>query len=143
MNKYLLAFLILVVAFPKMAMAKVKKVASAPARAAAKATHTGMASWYGKQHEGKRMANGKPFRRMAFTAASKTIKLGTRVIVLNLENMKSVVVEITDRGPYKGNRMMDLSEAAARKLDYIGKGLARIMILPVAEPESSAVAVEI
>lgn len=95
----------------------------------------GLASWYGSFHEGKLMANGKPFRRMALTAASRTLKLGTRIRVFNLENMQSVDVTVTDRGPYRGNRILDLSEAAATQIGYVKKGLTRVMYVVLPEPQ--------
>jgi rare lipoprotein A len=75
------------------------------------------------------MANGKPFDKNKMTAASWFFPLGTMVRVRNLENGKSVVVTITDRGPNRRlNRLIDLSEAAARKLDYVSKGLTTVLV---------------
>jgi peptidoglycan lytic transglycosylase len=89
----------------------------------------GTASWYGKQHQGRKMANGKPFDKNKMTAASWYFPLGTIVRVRNLENNKSVIVTITDRGPnLRLHRLIDLSEAAARKLGYVEKGLTRVFI---------------
>jgi rare lipoprotein A len=123
MKNYLAASLLLLT----MLSVKVAKAASAPV--------TGVASWYGSFHEGKPMANGKPFRRMAMTAASRTLKLGTHIRVYNLENMQSVDVTVTDRGPYVGKRILDLSEAAAIKLGYAKKGLARVLYVVLPEPQ--------
>jgi rare lipoprotein A len=87
----------------------------------------GIASWYGKQHQGRKMANGKRFDRNKLTAASWYLPLGTVIRVMNLENGKSVVVTVTDRGPnHRLNRVLDLSEAAAEQLDYIDQGLTRV-----------------
>lgn len=102
--------------------------------ASPKATsHTvGIASWYGLQHQGRKMANGKRFDRRKMTAASWYVPLGTVLRVVNLENGRSVTVTVTDRGPnFRLHRVLDLSEAAARQLGYIDKGLAQVFISPV------------
>ena len=92
----------------------------------------GTASWYGKQHQGLKMANGKRFDRQKLTAASWYFPLGTRIRVVNLKNDESVIVTITDRGPnLRLNRIIDLSEAAAERLDYVGKGLTSVVLYPV------------
>jgi peptidoglycan lytic transglycosylase len=97
-----------------------------------KPQYVGTASWYGKQHQGLKMANGKPFDRRKLTAAAWNIPLGTVVRVVNLKNGNSVDVTITDRGPHpRLSRAIDLSEAAAMKLDYIKEGLAPVFIIPV------------
>jgi rare lipoprotein A len=95
--------------------------------------HTvGIASWYGQQHQGLKMANGKRFDRRKMTAASWYVPLGTVLRVINLENGKSVTVTVTDRGPnLRLNRIVDLSEAAARELGYVEKGLAQVYVSPV------------
>lgn len=92
----------------------------------------GTASWYGAFHEGMPMANGQPFRRHALTAASKSIPLGTRLLVRHLRTGRSVVVTITDRGPYVPGRFLDLSEAAADRIGMheAGTGLVSIERLP-------------
>jgi rare lipoprotein A len=84
------------------------------------------ASWYGKWHQGKLMANGKPFNMYAMTAAHKTLPLGTCVLIQNVDNGKEVAVQVTDRGPYVEGREFDLSMAAASKLGYLGKGVGNI-----------------
>jgi rare lipoprotein A len=89
---------------------------------------TGEASWYGKTHQGKRMANGKPFDRMQLTAASKTLPLGTRVKVTCLKTGQSIWVTITDRGPFVGRRILDLSEAAALAIGLKPYGVAQVRI---------------
>jgi peptidoglycan lytic transglycosylase len=99
-----------------------------------KPQYVGVASWYGKQHQGLKMANGKPFDRRKLTAAAWNIPLGTVVRVVNLKNGNSVDVTITDRGPHpRLSRAIDLSEAAAIELDYIEKGLTPVFIIPVAK----------
>jgi rare lipoprotein A len=97
-----------------------------------KLKYTGTASWYGKQHQGRKMANGKRFDRNKLTAASWYFPLGTTVRVVNLKNGKSVVVTITDRGPnHRLNRSVDLSEAAAARLGYVRQGLTPVFLYPV------------
>lgn len=92
----------------------------------------GIASWYGLQHQGLKMANGKRFDRRKLTAASWYVPLGTALRVVNLENGRSVTVTVTDRGPnLRLHRIVDLSEAAARELGYVEKGLARVYVSPV------------
>ena len=110
-------------------------LAAAPAPQAKKAIFggkpqfVGIASWYGKQHQGLKMANGKPFDRRKMTAAAWNMPLGTVVKVVNLKNGNSVVVTITDRGPHpRLNRAIDLSEAAAAKLGYVKEGLTSVFI---------------
>src|ERR1700704_344994 len=97
-----------------------------------KLRYVGTASWYGKQHQGLKMANGKRFDRHKLTAASWYFPLGTTLRVVNVKNGESVVVTITDRGPnLRLNRILDLSEAAADRLDYVGQGLTSVFLLPV------------
>jgi peptidoglycan lytic transglycosylase len=96
-------------------------------------THfVGTASWYGIQHQGLKMANGKRFDRRKLTAASWYVPLGTVLRVVSLENGRSVTVTVTDRGPnLRLNRIIDLSEAAARRLGYIDEGLTQVFVIPV------------
>ena len=78
------------------------------------------------------MANGKRFDRQKLTAASWYFPLGTSIRVVNLKNGESVVVTITDRGPnLRLHRIVDLSEAAARRLNYVGQGLTPVFLYPV------------
>jgi rare lipoprotein A len=97
-----------------------------------KMRYVGTASWYGQRHEGRKMANGKRFDSHKLTAASWYFPLGTTVRVVNLKNGQSVVVTVTDRGPGMHlHRLIDLSEAAAERLDYIGQGLTSVALYPV------------
>jgi rare lipoprotein A len=83
------------------------------------------------------MANGKPFDRRKLTAACWWFPLGTVIRVVNLENGKSVVVTITDRGPNERlNRILDLSETAAQRLDYVDRGLTRVFFSAVVTQET-------
>lgn len=89
-------------------------------------TEEGKASYYGRKFQGRKMANGEPYRRNKMTAAHKTLPFGTRVEVTNLQNKKKVKVEITDRGPFIRGRIIDLSEAAARRLNFIDAGVVPV-----------------
>ncbi len=91
----------------------------------------GEASWYGQRHQGQRTASGERYDRFAMTAAHPDLSFGTRVRVKNLENGKSVVVRINDRGPFVRGRIIDLSYAAARTLGMTADGVARVRIEPL------------
>lgn len=99
-----------------------------PPAVAAKLPQTGEASWYGAQHQGKQTASGAIFDQSALTAAHPSLPFGTKVKVTNLANGKSVEVEITDRGPFAGNRIIDLSQAAAKVLEMIETGTATVRL---------------
>jgi len=88
----------------------------------------GYASWYGPYFQGRATADGEVFNTNKFTAAHKSLPFGSIVKVTNLENNLSVVVRINDRGPYFGNRIIDLTHAAAQALDMIGPGVAKVRI---------------
>jgi rare lipoprotein A len=94
----------------------------------AKLPQTGEASWYGADHQGKETASGASFDQAGLTAAHPTLPFGSKIKVTNLTNGKSVEVEITDRGPSSGNRIIDLSQAAAKALDMIDSGTATVRI---------------
>ncbi|HLK54824.1 MAG TPA: septal ring lytic transglycosylase RlpA family protein [Candidatus Angelobacter sp.] len=96
----------------------------------------GSASWYGKQFHGKTTASGEDFDMFEFTAAHRTLPLGTFVKVTNLKNGKWIVVRVNDRGPYVGNRIMDLSYSAARMLNF-RDGVERVRI-DLIQPEHMA-----
>ena len=89
----------------------------------------GQASWYGPGFNGKTTANGETYNQNTMTAASMTLPLGTTAKVTNVESGKSVTVKVNDRGPYVGNRIMDLSKAAANKIGINGKGLGKVKIV--------------
>lgn len=88
----------------------------------------GIASWYGKKFHGKRTSSGESYNMYTMTAAHKTLILPAYVEVTNLENGKKVVVKVNDRGPFHENRIIDLSYAAATKLDVVAKGTALVKI---------------
>ncbi len=89
---------------------------------------TGIASWYGNKFHGKKTANGERYDMHAMSAAHKTLPLPTMVRVTNLDNGRSVVVRVNDRGPFVKSRIIDLSYAAARALGYDKKGTARVRV---------------
>lgn len=89
---------------------------------------TGYASWYGPKFQGRRTANGEIYDMNKMTAAHNTLPFGTIVRVTNIRNGKSVVVRINDRGPFKKNRVIDLSYKAAKKLGMIRMGTAPVKI---------------
>jgi len=88
----------------------------------------GMASWYGPGFHGKRTANGEVYNQHALTAAHRTLPLGTKALVTNVETGKSVEVRINDRGPYKYGRVIDLSYAAARRIGVCTVGTAPVQV---------------
>jgi rare lipoprotein A len=88
----------------------------------------GTASWYGADFHGLPTANGEVFDKELITAAHPTLPLPSIVRVTNLENGRTIDVRVNDRGPFIGNRLIDLSQAAARKLGYEGQGLARVQV---------------
>ena len=88
----------------------------------------GKASWYGPKFHGKRTASGQVFNQHALTAAHRRLPLGSQAKVTNLVNGRNIVVRITDRGPYKGDRVIDLSRAAASSLAMENSGVAHVRI---------------
>lgn len=86
----------------------------------------GIATWYGEQYQGHRTASGESFDKNALTAAHKTLPMNSIVQVTNLANGQSVSVRINDRGPYGKGRIIDLSEAAARKIGLVQDGMGEV-----------------
>ena len=91
-------------------------------------TFDGIASWYGPNFHAKKTSNGEIYNMYALTAAHKTLPMNTIVLVKNIENNKQVVVRINDRGPFVDGRIIDLSNLAARRIDMIQKGTARVKL---------------
>jgi len=100
----------------------------------------GLASWYGKQFHGRRTSSGEPYDMYAMTAAHKTLPLPTYARVTNLDNGRSVVVRINDRGPFHDGRVIDLSYAAASKLGVVREGTAPVEVRAIdpRRPEEDA-----
>ncbi len=97
---------------------------------------TGVASWYGPGYQGKKTASGEIYDMDQFTAAHKRLPFGAWVRVNNLDNGKSTQVRINDRGPFVHNRVIDLSRSAARAIDMIGPGTARVKLIVIAKPRN-------
>jgi rare lipoprotein A len=88
----------------------------------------GVASWYGKFFQGRTTASGEPYDQNQLTCAHRTLPLGSVLRVTNLRNNKSVIVTVNDRGPVPESRVIDLSRAAARALDFSDQGLAPVKV---------------
>jgi len=91
-------------------------------------TEEGNASWYGNPFHGRRASNGEVYDMYKLTAAHRTLPFETMVRVTNLNNGKTTTVRITDRGPFVDNRILDLSQAAAREIESIGPGVVPVRI---------------
>jgi rare lipoprotein A len=120
----------------------VKEASKATIRASKPTTKStkvqvGTASWYGKQFHGRQTASGDTYDMFQFTAAHRTLPLGTIVKVTNLRNGKWVIVKVNDRGPYVGHRLVDLSYGAAQMLAFRQRGIEKVK-LEVIEPETLA-----
>jgi len=89
---------------------------------------TGVASFYGERFRGRRTASGERFNPDGLTCAHRTLPFGTRLRVTSLRTGRSVVVRVTDRGPFHGGRVIDLSRAAARQIGMVGAGTGRVRI---------------
>ncbi len=105
-------------------------------------TEQGPASWYGKSFHGQLAASGEMYDAEAFTAAHRTLPFGTNVRIRRVDGGKSVVVRINDRGPYSGNRIIDVSEAAARRLGMTDPGVVTVALEVLAAAPASAFAVQ-
>ncbi len=91
----------------------------------------GTASWYGEKFHGHKTSNGETFDMYAMSAAHKSLRIPSYARVTNLDNGRSVVVRVNDRGPFHGDRLIDLSYAAAKKLGYQGSGTARVEVAAI------------
>ena len=105
---------------------------AAPAASTATTVLRGRASWYGSYFQGRRTTSGERYNRFKYTCAHKTLPFGTRLRVTNVKNGKSVVVRVTDRGPFRHERILDLSEAAAKPLGVVDCGAATVVAEVVA-----------
>jgi len=105
-----------------------KGVPSETRRAESPTILDGVASYYGKEHHGKKTANGEIFDMNKLTAAHRSLPFGSQVKVTNLSNNRSVTVRINDRGPYVSGRIIDLSQAAAERLEMIQAGIVRVKV---------------
>ncbi|MDK1682938.1 septal ring lytic transglycosylase RlpA family protein [Acinetobacter terrestris] len=112
---------------------KLNTVASNTVR---KFSQTGAASWYGRQFHGRKTASGETFDMNGLTAAHRSLPLNCYIRVTNKTNGKSVVVKVNDRGPFHGNRVLDLSYGAAKQLGITNAGTAKVNIERVDGPNS-------
>jgi rare lipoprotein A len=110
------------------------QVAFAPVRSAM----SGIASWYGPGFHGNRSASGEVYNQNAMTAAHRSLPFGTKVVVTNLNNGRSVVVRINDRGPFVRGRVIDLSAAAARALGVMQTGVAPVQVQVLGDQQTVA-----
>ncbi len=118
------------------------KLASKPAASKgkpAKRSQVGQASWYGKAFHGRPTASGEEYDMFQLTAAHRSLPLGTWVKVTNLRNGKWAVLKVNDRGPYVGDRILDVSYGAAQVLNFRGRGVEKVSI-EVVEPQTVAMA---
>lgn len=102
----------------------------------------GTASWYGTKFHGRSTSNGEPYDMFAMTAAHKTLPIPAYVRVTNLENGRSAIVRVNDRGPFRDGRIIDLSYAAARKLGVYARGTARVEVVAIDPADYQRNAVE-
>ena len=105
-------------------------------------SQVGTASWYGQKFHGHETSNGEIFDVYKFSAAHKSLPLPSYVKVTNLKNQKSLIVRVNDRGPFHGDRLIDLSYAAAMRLGYANNGTAQVKVELVAAPLSAQEALE-
>jgi rare lipoprotein A len=117
--------------------AKNKRAQASSRETSKKKVIRGQASWYGPGFHGKKTASGEIFDQGRLTAAHKTLPLGTKAKVTNLKNGNTVEVEINDRGPYVGDRVIDLSRAAANALGFVESGLTLVRIEPLYQEAST------
>ena len=107
--------------------------ASHPPAPADLRTETGVASFYGDEFKGRRMASGERYDPTDLIAAHRTLPFGTRVRVTNLANGHDVVVTVQDRGPFVKGRVVDVSREAAEQLDFVRQGTTRVKLEPLSK----------
>ncbi|MDD2465938.1 MAG: septal ring lytic transglycosylase RlpA family protein [Desulfobulbus sp.] len=113
----------------------IKGITYYPIPTASGYTEHGIASWYGAQFHGRKTSNGEVYDMYGDTAAHKTLPMNTMLLVKNLENGRSTVVRINDRGPFVQDRIIDLTFSKAKSLGVVGKGTAHVEIVALAERE--------
>ena len=113
-----------------------ERLTAVASNSVSKFKQTGLASWYGRQFHGRKTASGETFDMNGLTAAHRSLPLNCYVKVTNKTNGKSVVVKVNDRGPFHGNRVMDLSYGAAKQLGITAKGVGNVAIERVSGPSS-------
>ena len=103
--------------------------ATPPEPKAPAAAEIGLASYYADRFHGRLTANGERYDRQALTAAHRHLPFGTRVVVTRLDDGRAVTVRINDRGPFVRGRIIDLSHAAAQKLDMLRRGVVKVRVV--------------
>lgn len=116
------------IAHPAAPVVPPHRVAAREAEDAQGYSKVGLASWYGSRFHGRSTANGETFNRLALTAAHLTLPLPSYVRVTNLENNRSITVRVNDRGPYSGDRLIDVSEQTAELLAFRRHGLTKVRV---------------
>ena len=111
-----------------------ERLTAVASNSVSKFKQTGLASWYGRQFHGRKTASGETFDMNGLTAAHRSLPLNCYVKVTNKTNGKSVVVKVNDRGPFHGNRVLDLSYGAAKQLGITNKGVGNVSIERVSGP---------
>lgn len=124
------------VAIPEEQPSVIDKLNTVASNTVRKFSQTGVASWYGRQFHGRKTASGDTFDMNELTAAHRSLPLNCFIRVTNKENGKSVVVKVNDRGPFHGNRVVDLSYGAAKRLGITNSGTAKVSIERVDGPNS-------
>jgi peptidoglycan lytic transglycosylase len=99
------------------------------------AGEVGIASWYGEDFDGNPTASGEVFDMNGLTAAHPSLPLGTKVMVTNLRNKRSMVLKVNDRGPYVHGRLIDVSKEAAYRMGFMGSGLALVEVKVIRYPK--------
>jgi rare lipoprotein A len=144
MKRHIMIVLAVAIAITAASCGKKKRTARVPAAPRVEAApmphigdeEVGTASWYGNPYHGRRASNGEIYDMDKLTAAHRTMPFGTIVEVRNLSNAREVQVRITDRGPFVGDRIIDLSRAAARQIQMIGPGTAKVRLRVVGLPQA-------
>lgn len=124
------------IAIPEDEPSVIDKLNTVASNTVRKFSQTGVASWYGRQFHGRKTANGDTFDMNELTAAHRSLPLNCYIRVTNKDNGKSVVVKVNDRGPFHGNRVLDLSYGAAKRLGMTSAGTGRVNIERVDGPNS-------
>lgn len=111
-----------------------ERLSAVASNTVSKFQQSGLASWYGRQFHGRKTASGEIFNQHGFTAAHRSLPMNCYIKVTNKSNGKSVVVKVNDRGPFHGNRVLDLSYAAAKQIGIVQSGTGNVTIERVSGP---------
>ncbi len=124
------------IAIPEEKPSVIEKLNTVASNTVRKFTQSGTASWYGRQFHGRKTASGETFDMNGLTAAHRSLPLNCYIRVTNKNNGRSVVVKVNDRGPFHGNRVLDLSYGAAKQIGLTNAGTGNVNIERVAGPNS-------